>query len=86
MRETYSEWLKGYLAEHRDRLRGFAKASGISPDWHEPDAEARVEGKCLDNACGEDLGTGEMIVVLRAGKRALRINLATLLALAVEER
>lgn len=56
-------------------------------DMHEPDNEgitAVVTGKYLDNACGNEIGTNEIVVELRDSTRGIcaRVNLATLIAFA----
>ena len=74
-------------------LRKFASNHGLRSDWHEPDEQgvtARVVGDHLDNAYGNEIrataveqGFQEFVVVLeQENGDCLKINLATLLALA----
>ena len=69
-------------------LQSFTKE--CRPDMHEPDEQgisATVVGRTLDNACGADVRSGELVVILTKegddGKtEILPINLATLIAMA----
>lgn len=53
---------------------------------HEPDEQGicgDVVGNKLDNACGENIESGEMVLILRNDKdEEFHINLATLIAMA----
>lgn len=80
----------------RDKLRAFAKEHGLRKDWHEPDeseVSAVVKGLKLDNAFGDHGGEiggrspYEKLVILKVeGKEVLRVNLATVLALACQSK
>ena len=69
-------------------LVGFADATGVREDWHEPDEKdvtATTIGNTLDNAFGDDPHNmaNERIVLLRVRQGdPLPLNLASLLALA----
>ena len=73
-----------------DEFIDFADAMNPREDWHEPDEqgiEAIVHGSRLDNACGDSLKSGELVIELRASmhspnymKASATINLADLLA------
>ncbi len=81
-----------YLKERLGRLKEFTE--DCREDMHEPDEqgiEAIVLGNHLDNAFGEQIGVEglergyhEFVVILRNTKtdKDMRINLATLIALA----
>jgi hypothetical protein len=73
------------------KLKEWADAHEMRPDWHEPDEQgvtARVVGRTLDNAFGDrgmvlpgDVECCEMLVVLKdADGNTLTVNLATVLA------
>ena len=70
----------------RKVLRDFAEKNQMRDDWHEPDEQgvtARVTGIRLDNAHGIIPDCEEMVIVLyKNGEEAVRVNLATVLALA----
>jgi hypothetical protein len=81
------------LADSARNLTGFAGRIRPRPDWHEPDEQgitAKVDGKTFDNAFGDsgehwgkDGEFSEKILILKVnGEEELRINLATLCALA----
>ena len=76
------------IDETRKKLIEFKSKFGLRGDWHEPDEQeidARVTGLHLDNAFGDSGHCDELVVVLyHKGQEELKVNLATLLALASE--
>ena len=76
------------LNDLKDKFIKFAKEYHLRDDWHEPDeleVDAYVEGNHLDNAMGDTGYCGELIVVLTVNEQPmLRLNLATLLAVACQ--
>ena len=83
---------KGLIKELNE-LREFKEKFGLRDDWHEPDEQcitAKVTVLHFDNAMGTSVAGEELTVVLyfdhgeeHGGKtEELRINLATLLAIA----
>ena len=83
--ELHEMWTK-----QADQFITFADAMSPREDWHEPDEqgiEAIVHGSRLDNACGDSLKSGELVIELRASMHSPNymqaspmINLADLLA------
>jgi hypothetical protein len=95
--EPVSKWTLGASPEidprmpTRMKLQAFAQRYGLRPDWHEPDEQgvtATVVGRSLDNAHGDHGWKHkgkemEKLIVLKVdGKEVMRVNLATVLALA----
>ena len=81
--------------EKKKELIEFKKKHGMRDSWHEPDEQgitARVTGIHFDNAMGESTQGEELVVVLyrncgvHGPYEEMRINLATLLAIASEEK
>jgi hypothetical protein len=83
-----------FLCETRDKIRAFAQAHQIRPNWHEPDEQevkAEVVGNHLDNAGGDDVyddaieqGWQEFVVRLSGPHGSIDVNLASLLAIAAQ--
>jgi hypothetical protein len=92
--EPVKEVVTNIMQRELDELRAFASSNGLRPDWHEPEQQevsASIVGDHLDNACGTDIsadaverGHQEYVVILRSEQtfETLKVNLATLLALA----
>ena len=87
--------ITNYMIDHilntQDKIREFAKEHGVAEDWHEADKQevsARVTGKILDNAFGEEQSLApatsqELVLHLTVeGGIKLSVNLADLLAAA----
>ena len=77
------------LKKYHEKLTKFTK--DCRHDMHEPDEQgisAKVIGKELDNAMGEDVRfNDEFVVILKNSKdKEFRINLATLIAIARKAR
>jgi len=73
------------LYEFSKRLRRITE--GCRPDMHEPNENsvaAVVSGDHLDNACGDDLTSGELVVSIFNGGNVENFNLATMIAVARE--
>lgn len=81
------------LKNDLQELQKFASTYHLREDWHEPgeqDVSATVVGELLDNAFGNHIDTEaieggyqEIVVVLKQeGGDSLKVNLASLLALA----
>ena len=78
--ELHEMWNK-----EADGFIAFADVMKPRQDWHEPDEqgiEAIVHGSRLDNACGDSLKSGELVIGLSASNSMehVTINLADLLA------
>lgn len=77
------------LESDLESLQRFAQNHNLRPDWHEPDEcgvlFAKCEGERLDNAHGNSPDGREMVVFVTGTSGAIRINLASLLALAARE-
>lgn len=73
------------IEDKRNELITFLNEAGARPDCHEPDEQGiigAVTGEHLDNAMGEDPGSGELVLTLKSPGHTVKVNVATLLALA----